>query len=118
MKWVWVCLLMCCGGNVLASDYGFGWAAGSPSDPWTDSVQPSGLRWGESTVSVQTGSGGGGNYVGGPIGPGPCNGCGICTHWAVRPWYAPWGQDGIGYKPCRHHGYGQACCVAPDCNCD
>jgi hypothetical protein len=122
MKSACLCLMLCVCGTALGSDYGGGWGAGSPSDPWNAEAIPSGLRFGgPATVSVQTGatvdgdgygdSNGNGAQFGGP---GPCLGCGTCTHWATRPWYAHWGPDGIGNVSGHHkHHWRQRCICAP-----
>jgi hypothetical protein len=125
MKWIWqivFLLVVVCGiaGVAVAQEY-FGGA--QTPDRWPDSVTPSGLRFsgdvGGGGVSVRTGDyggyggGGGGGYgygYGGYGGNCPCGGggAGICLHWTLLPWYAPW--------PTAHDLYKQqkrACCVNP-----
>ena len=107
MKWIWLSLfliLIGLSGAALAQEYGAVPFGSTSGDPWTDSVQPSGLRFTEPNTTTRTGAYGGGG------GMGTCDTCGwgagTCVHWTLIPWYAPW--------PTAHDlnkGHRRACCA-------
>jgi hypothetical protein len=60
--------------------------------------KPSGLRFPDATLSVQTGA------VEGPV---PCAACGqfgTCIPWTMLPWYASWDDGHHRGAGCRHCG--------------
>ncbi|MBI3838441.1 MAG: hypothetical protein HY288_10975 [Planctomycetia bacterium] len=85
----------------------FGFELGTPStfdsgqsqNGWP-APKPSGLRFPDATVSVQTGAGEG-NV--------PCAACGqlgTCIYWTLLPWYGSWDDGHHRGAGCRH------CCAA------
>jgi hypothetical protein len=124
MRWISACLFLGvlslaavsrgqdpAAGTAVHGDYGTNQSYVDNGDPWNDSVMPVGLRFTEPQAAILLGCGQG--YCGGA--------CGLCTHWATRPWYAHWGPDGfgnVGHKHCHK----RACCVNPcadwnNCGC-
>jgi hypothetical protein len=71
--------------------------------PWPN-IKPSGLRFAEPTMSVQTGGfeGGMAGVSGTPCGAcGNGGGLGPCIYWTLMPWYGSWSGTG--------HHRGAAC---------
>jgi hypothetical protein len=71
--------------------------------------RPSGLRFPDPVISIQTGALEGGAAGAPDIAPGPCNTCGQnglgpCMYWTLVPWYGSWDYGQHHRAACRRCG--------------